>query len=446
MATLSGAVRWRDTGKPVPNADVVIRLGARERARALTDAEGRFKIERLRDRTDYELRVVALGSEPFTTTVTVSTRPSLFVLIPLEPAVVSVTTVPVPQPPPTSPGAPMTAPIPPGAATTTATLPPPAGQGTPPEFDALTATVASDPRFDLNAPVNIAEAQEARRLYTVGNYVLARIPAAIASLNQALNTSTPVGGTNGQTTLPLTNKTQLVATHQATIDGILELASDNTRTEADLLSAVRAQFDLGTAAVSSVNTAFRASFREFVGLCANDLLAVDPNVVRTSSPPWDPQKIEELFNFLKRVKRSLIRLVETMSVAGTLGSRSLIAKWSTVLKRSIDVVNDVGQNYVGDDDADRRHIWSVVAELNRVSKASIDPYIVHAREGGDLLDDAISVYDQLRSRTGLTKEDQGHLRELFFDAAIYNIAGAPVSDRLRRNALLIQEHWIPSWT
>lgn len=444
MATLSGSVRWRDTGKPVPHADVVIRLGSRERAR-VTDAEGQFKFASLKDGVDYELRVVALGSEPFTAIVTPSTRPPLVVLIPLEPVVVSVTTVPVPQPPPTSPGGtPMTFPIPP-VPTITATVPPQGGQLPPPEFDALTALVASDPRFDLNAPVNIAEAQEARRLYTVGNYVLAKIPAAVASLNQALNTSTPVGGTNGQTTLPLTNKTQLVATHQPTIDGILELASDNTRTEADLLVAVRAQFDLGTAAVSNVNTAFRSSLREFVGLCANDLLAVDPNVVRTSSPPWDPQKIEELFNFLKRAKRSLIRLVETMSVAGTLGSRSLTAKWATVLKRSIDVLSDVGQNYVGDDDADRRHIWSVVAELNRVSKASIDPYIVHAREGGDLLDDAISVYDQLRSRTGLTKEDQGHLRELFFDPAIYNVAGAPVSDRLRRNALLIQEHWIPSW-
>ena len=48
--------------------------------------------------------------------------------------------------------------------------------------------------------------------------------------------------------------------------------------------------------------------------------------------------------------------------------------------------------------------------------------------------------------SGLTKEDQAHLRELFFDSAVYSVNGESVSDRLRRNALLIQEHWIPSWS
>ena len=45
-------------------------------------------------------------------------------------------------------------------------------------------------------------------------------------------------------------------------------------------------------------------FRYFVGLCANDLLAVDPQAVQVTDLT-EQQKKEELNNFLKRTKRAL---------------------------------------------------------------------------------------------------------------------------------------------
>lgn len=324
----------------------------------------------------------------------------------------------------------------------TTTLPPSSTSSGPPvgktSFDDLIALVTGT-AFDPNPAVNIEEARQFRRLYTVANYTLARVHGAIGALNTLLNTSTPPGSAGPVSTLPLISKQQLIDRHQATIDSILARASDNTRTERDLLEAARAQFDLGTTAVTNVNLAFKGLFRDFVGLCANDLLAVDLQVV-TPLDLSEQQKKEELVNFLKRTKRAMLRLVENMSFAGTLGSNSLIDKWSRVHKDSIEVLSDV-HGFVGSDDADRKHIWSIVAELNGTAKSTIDGYIVHAREGGALLSDAVDAYQQLSTKGELTKEDQGHLRDLFFDSAKYSIQTENISARLRRNALLIQENW-----
>jgi hypothetical protein len=299
-------------------------------------------------------------------------------------------------------------------------------------------------KFDRDAAVNIDEARQFRRLYTVTNYVLARVPGAIGGLNRVLNTP-KVGGVvpPDVPALPILNPQTLIDKHQATMDSILARAADNTRTEPQLLAQARAQFDLGTAAWPNVNVAFKNLFREFVGLCANDLLGVDPNNV-IGRELTEQQKKEELFNVFKRTKRALLRLVENMSVAGTLGSASLIDKWSRVLTDSLGVLEDVGQ-FVGDSDNDRRHVWSIVAELNQVAKSSIDSYIVHAREGGSLLGDAIEAYQQLSTKGALAAEDQAHLRDFFFDPAKYSVKGETISARLRRNALLIQENWIAAW-
>jgi hypothetical protein len=100
--------------------------------------------------------------------------------------------------------------------------------------------------------------------------------------------------------------------------------------------------------------------------------------------------------------------------------------------------------FIGDDDEDRRHVWSVTAELNRVPKAAIGAYVVHAREGGELLNDAIDVYGQL-TPAQLNDDSQALLRSFFFDTAKFGLGGESVSTRLRRNAQLIQENWIAAW-
>jgi hypothetical protein len=304
-------------------------------------------------------------------------------------------------------------------------------------------TTGSD--FAVSPPVNIDEARQFRRLYTVGNYVIAGVVRSIGALNTILNSSTPTGTAGAASTLPLLNKQALVDAQSANIDSIIARSADNTRNEGQLLEAVRSQFDLGTAAAPNVNIAFKTVFRDFVALCANDLLGVDPLDPKVNaSLTMDPKRIEEIYTHLKRTKRGLIHLVETMSAAGTLGSSSLVEKWARLVKDSLSVLAAV-KPFIGDDDEDRRHVWSVTAELNRVPKASIDAYVVHAREGGQLLNDSIDVYGQL-SATQLNDESQTLLRDFFFDTAKFGIGGESVSTLLRRNAQLIQENWIPAWS
>jgi len=493
MPRLTGIVRWYGTQTAIAGVDVQLIKGKTARAKATTDAQGGFTFERVTAGKGYALRATAAGAASLTTppfTITAGENPQT-----IELTRSSITTTTTATTATTSTTSTDTRTIMGTTATVTtdstttdttttdttstdtsstlsstttastattattattastattattatvATIVPTASGGLPAgttAFDDLDKLV-SRPNFDRDAAVNIDEARQFRRLYTVTNYTLARVPGAVGALNSLLNTSTPPGAAT-TSTLPLMSKQALIDKHQSTMDSILARASDNTRTEGELLTAARSQFDLGTAAVPNVNIGFKTLFREFVGLCANDLLGVDPNNV-SGKELSEQQKKEELFNVLKRTKRALLRLVENMSIAGTLGSASLIDKWSRLLTDSLGVLSDVGQ-FVGDDDNDRKHIWSVVAELNQVPKAAINSYIVHAREGGSLLGDAIDAYQQLSTKGQLTSEDQVHLRDFFFDSAKYSVSGETISARFRRNALFIQENWIAAW-
>ncbi|MGQ0641884.1 MAG: carboxypeptidase-like regulatory domain-containing protein [Gemmatimonadaceae bacterium] len=487
MTRLTGAVRWSGTTTGVSDAEVRLIKSKTTRAKASTDPEGRFAFDNVKEGKGYSIRVTALGAIAVTTatfevgagtnrqnielqhsavsttttsttattlttstdtrtimgtTATVSTDTTTTDTTTTGTTTTGTTTTGTTTTDSSTTSSSTTATT--GTTATTATIAPTASGGLPAgstAFDDLDSKVAN-PRFDRDAAVNIEEARQFRRLYTVTNYMLARVPGAIGGLNTLLNTPRISGSTPTNTsTLPLRSTQALIDNHQATIDSILARASDNTRTEAKLFEAARAQFDLGTAATPNVNVTFKTLFREFVGLAANDLLGVDPNNV-TGRELTEQQKKEELFNVFKRTKRALLRLVENMSIAGTLGSASLIEKWSRLLTDSLGVLVEVGQ-FVGDDDNDRRHIWSIVAELNQIPKASIDAYIVHAREGGTLLGDAIEAYQQLGTK--LTSEDQAHLRDFFFDSAKYSVKGETISARFRRNALLIQENWIAAW-
>jgi hypothetical protein len=341
---------------------------------------------------------------------------------------------------PTTPTGSSTSPVSSGGSTAPTAPPSRASQA----FDELMGLVTTGSDFAFSPPVNIDEARQFRRLYTVGNYVLAGVVRSIGALNVILNSSTPTGAVGAASSLPLLNKQALVDAQSANIDSIIARSADNTRNEGQLLEAVRSQFDLGTAAAPNVNIAFKTAFRDFVALCANDLMGVDPKDEKVNaSLTMDPRRIEEIYTHLKRTKRSLIHLVETMSAAGTLGSSSLVEKWARLVKDSLAVLTAV-KPFIGDDDEDRRHVWSVMAELNRVPKAQIDAYVVHAREGGQLLNDAIDVYGQL-SAAQLNDESQVLLRDFFFDTAKFGVGGESVSTLLRRNAQLIQENWIPAW-
>ena len=306
-------------------------------------------------------------------------------------------------------------------------------------------TVGQNVDYGVNPPVRVDEAMEFRRLFTVANFVMARVHNAVASLNTALRSTGNGTGNADASTLPLRNKAGLLDGEGARINDILNRLSTEFDNEQAVLQQARAQFDLGTAAVPNVNATFKSVYREFVNLCANDLLAVDPAQV-AGNPLWDQRRTAELNEFLRRLRRTMLRLMENMSLAGSLGTATLVSKWSPIVSDSLQVLRAVGANgHVAYDDLDRQHIWSIVAELNRQSRESIVPSIVQAREGGQLLGAVIETYRQMVLRGELQADDDASLRALFFDQATYTVDGMSVGAALRRNATMLQENWIAGW-
>lgn len=296
--------------------------------------------------------------------------------------------------------------------------------------------------IELHPPVSIVEAEQFRRLYTVATYVAGGIPSSI----QALKTYT------GSL---LINKPALTSSDEwKLVDPILDEITGGHNTEQELMGRAREQFDLGTESAETVNAEFKDRFREFVGLCADELMAFDPDPDEMEKNPFiTPDRVEEIHNFFKRVKRSLIRLVESMSRSGRTGDEELLRKWGGIIQHSVRVLEKVGQDHIDPADSDQKHEWSVVAALNGRSREEINGYLVHAKEGGFMLADVIEIYRRIDRKRHLAKEETDFLRKLFHDKAYLTFMDRDdpakpltVSERLRLDATLIQENWIPEWS
>ncbi len=308
-------------------------------------------------------------------------------------------------------------------------------------FSELMGVITRGSDFALRAPVNIQEAIQFRRLYTVGNYILARVPESIESLNQTL-TSDSDGGLN------LVRKGELIDIHIKTIESILERTSDEFNNEESVLRELRRQLDLGTETVQEqeVNIEFKAIFKEFIELSEDELLSVDPDEEKIKNNPlWDASKTEELYKLLKKLKRVIIKLTENMSDFGTLGTQSLVQKWSDILADALNLLDKVGDNHIASDDLDDLHVWSVLADLTNVQKSDIEGYIVHAREGGQMLRDVIDIYQKIEVEGHLEDEAHTYLRKLFHEKD-FVFPDKTVSEVLRNKASLVNENWIPIWS
>lgn len=340
-------------------------------------------------------------------------------------------------------------------ATTTVTLAPD------PAFQSLRALIVNND-FAITAAVNLQEARQCSNLYTIGNYLLARVPESIANLNNMLTNNT-------QGRLNLVNKADLIQKFSDRIQELLRKRAEEFNNEESVLKEVRRQFNLGTAPAPDVNRDFPVIFRQLVGLCADDLMGVTPAQVEGTGGGFvfDPAEKEKLFNFLRRLKATIMSLTESMSVAGTLGTQALVHRWSEILRDSLDIVNNVGKSYVASDDTDEKHWVAVVVALNNGQTSDIKPYLVHAREGGQLLEDAITAYDAIRQQNALEIEDEGFLKSFFHTAGnvfpvstagIPVIAPAPggaappaaangvtVVVKLKQNARLLRDNWPTNW-
>jgi len=255
MATLAGTIKWSDSHKPVGKAVVKI---VRKTTVLSTDSNSKGKYKFL-DVTPgkYAMTVEADGAiadrrtvtvvkatpttedvelrhaQPTTTTTsttstTTSTASTTTTTVPptttTVPATTSTSTPPRSTPMgttitiPTSSTGSSTSPVSSGGSTAPTAPPSRSSQA----FDELMGLVTTGSDFAVSPPVNIDEARQFRRLYTVGNYVIAGVVRSIGALNTILNSSTPTGTAGAASTLPLLNKQALVDAQSANIDSISE--------------------------------------------------------------------------------------------------------------------------------------------------------------------------------------------------------------------------------
>jgi hypothetical protein len=303
--------------------------------------------------------------------------------------------------------------------------------------------LTSTPDYSAEPQVNIDEAIEFRRTYTVGVYVLADVPRAISVLNDAL---VATNGSTGVPALSLINKGPLQDANSAQIQNVLRRRAEQFDDEERLKTEVRRQFNLGTSSASSANTEFRALYSDFVNLAADDLMGVDPNTLQ-GKVVFDAKEREQIINFLKRLKRAIIKLVQNMSLAGTLGNRPLLRKWSEILKDSLEVLNRVAQNNIGSDDRDDKNVWVLVSALTGAPRSTVKSFVVHAKDGGVLLDQAVQIYQVIQDGGKLLDESDVYLRDLFYQPGfVFKNPDRVAAFELKPGASMVKDNWGPTWS
>jgi Carboxypeptidase regulatory-like domain len=306
-----------------------------------------------------------------------------------------------------------------------------------PGFAALEATL-HQPEFAPEPPVNIGEAYELARLFTLSMFELADVPGSINRLYTETRPHYQVGD------LTIQGMDQPDPAIRTKMQSILDRRTQLFDTEQDLQQSMRSLLDLGTATVATVNGDFKLLYREFVTLSADDSNGVDPEKVR----PQDPAQAAVILNFLRALKRAILRMTQNLSVYGTHGTTPLVDKWSQLMDDSLDVLRYVAENKVVSSDADDRVAWSLLAALTDTPRSTVKAYVVNARDGGDLLQLAVLVYDTIQSgklgANGLDNESDVFLEDLFFTAGRV-VPGEALGVALKAPAASIRDNLTPLW-
>jgi hypothetical protein len=309
-----------------------------------------------------------------------------------------------------------------------------------PGFAALAATL-HQADFAPEPPVNIDEAYELGRLFTLSMFELARVPESINRLYSETRPQYQVGD------LTIQGMDQPDPAIRTKMQGILDRRTQLFDTEQDLQAAMRSLLDLGTAAVPSVNGDFKLLYRDFMTLSADDRNGVDPKEVRSQ----DPAQAAVILNFMRALKRAILRVTQNLSVYGTRGTTPLVDKWSSIVNDSLDVLDYVANPSRGkkvvSSDADDTAAWSLLAALTDTSRSTVKAYVVNARDGGDLLKLAVQVYAAIQSgqlgANGLDNESDDFLQDLFF--ADGRVVPGKLGAALKGPATSVKENLTPLW-
>jgi hypothetical protein len=318
-------------------------------------------------------------------------------------------------------------------------------------------------RFAPEPPVNLDEAAEMTRLYMAGTLIFAGLAAAITQLFDAnLNPRNNNGGVssfNGLALRKTANRGQwgrgklgdpakpLEQFDVSTVAAeIKENENGATNNKADLMRALRSGFAFGRASVEPpINSEFLEVFKRFVDLSTDDRNGIDPEKVKPGGAVVaDARQYEQVRTFLREYKRSIIRLVSNLSLAGSAGTTELSEKWSGIVRRAMEVIDDVAITNVVSTDKDAQYAWTVLAALTAKDRSYVKRYVVHADSGTQLMRDAIDIYDKIQALGLLSDESDKSLRDIFIQPG-FVFPGQTVAERVLVSASVLKDNWISDW-
>jgi hypothetical protein len=321
-------------------------------------------------------------------------------------------------------------------------LSPPTGVDLPDEVEDL-LTKLDEPRFSLDAPVSLFEANQAVGLFAVVNLMLAgqgRIRLGDEERMDMLGVLTLFYRLSDKSLadrLVVQNTDELWRDIE---DDLKALAQQVDQLQVDVEFLAREgkrQFNLGTSNDVLANTEFPPAFDRYVDLAAQPALALNLQLEERSEFS-DKLQLQEAYDVLRDLKGVILEVVRMLSRYGTAATRRVNEDWANFHSRALDVLAKVAEKRVTQD-LDEMTAINVVAVLTGKRREDLIPQFALAKHGTKLLRLAIEIYLQTIKTGTLDAFDRDHLRDLFQGG---NQEAEFFTTRLRREADILRRHQI----
>jgi hypothetical protein len=316
------------------------------------------------------------------------------------------------------------------------------GPGLDQDVLAFFATLES-PDLSIEAPISVAEANQAITLFSVVNVLL----GGSSPYKVGNQTKTDVLGMltlfYGLQDRSLTPK---IVVPTANLWNTIQDELKDRRDDLEILGAdvdflkkeAKRQFNLGPPIAEVVgNTEFPKLFKRYVDITNDPLLTLDLRA-EESSQFSDKQQIAQAFDLLVELKGLILRIVRSLSKHGTVATEKANQEWARFENQAFLVLETVAAQRVSDYDDDKR-VLSVLADLtDKDFDTRIAPYIALARDGGRLLQLAMITYN---NDTDLDNYERAYLLNLFQNGTIDNF----LTTLMRKEALVIKKYPLTTW-
>jgi hypothetical protein len=299
------------------------------------------------------------------------------------------------------------------------------------------------PDLSIEGPISEQEANEAITLFSVVNVMLG------GSSPQKVGTETKTD-VLGILTLyySLQNKslTSKIVVRSAQLWNNIQDELKALRDDLEILGAdvdflkneAKRQFNLGSSNEVPGNAQFPKMFKRYVDIANDPLLTLDLRA-EDSSQFSDKEQLGRAFDLLTELKGLILQIVRSLSKNGTVATERANQLWANYENRAFLVLKQVADARISDDQDDLR-VLSVLADLvDKSFDTLIAPYIALARDGGELLQLAMSTY--LLDKDNLDNYERTYLLNLFQSGTVDTF----LTTRMRNEALVVKKYPLTQW-